>query len=98
MFTISRHLVAGISALVFSSPIFFASHAASAAQSPKQRVYTYPPRVEAYCTGDYHRHCSPYELGSTALRRCMEAKAKDLSPGCQQALIDAGYATKYKRR
>jgi hypothetical protein len=61
-----------------------ASNSASAQQ-------TYPPEVESQCTNDYFTHCSSYALGSTALRRCMEAKGQDLSSNCKQALVDAGY-------
>lgn len=52
---------------------------------------TYPPEVENQCRDDYFRFCSPYDLGSEALRRCMESKGRSLSHNCQQALKDAGY-------
>ena len=65
--------------------------------APKKRVTTYPPQVEEQCHDDYFRHCSPYALGSDELRRCMEAKGRNLSPNCRQALKDAGYVKSSKR-
>ncbi|MDX2158230.1 MAG: hypothetical protein SFW09_17145 [Hyphomicrobiaceae bacterium] len=65
--------------------------AAVGTATAQSKAATYPPEVEAQCTDDYFRHCSTYELGSDALRRCMEAKGRNLSPNCQQALKDAGY-------
>lgn len=56
-----------------------------------KKVQTFPSDVEDQCSNDYFRHCSSYELGSDALRRCMEAKGNDLAPNCQQALRDAGF-------
>jgi hypothetical protein len=53
---------------------------------------TFPPAVESQCRDDYFRHCSVYQLGSDELRRCMEAKGRNLSPKCKQALRDAGFA------
>lgn len=50
----------------------------------------YPPAVENQCRDDYFKYCSPYALGSTELRRCMETQGKQLSPNCRQALKDAG--------
>ncbi len=69
----------------------------AAKEKSKQRVYTYPPEVEEQCSDDYFRHCSPYALGSTELRRCMEAKGGDLEPNCRQALKDAGYVRSSRR-
>jgi hypothetical protein len=63
----------------------------AAAISPVAAQTTYPPAVENYCKDDYFRYCSPYGLGTDALRRCMEANGKTLSRNCQQALKDAGY-------
>jgi hypothetical protein len=58
---------------------------------------TYPPEVEEHCTDDYFTHCSTYELGSLALKRCMEAKSRQLSPNCRQALRDAGLGGSRRR-
>jgi hypothetical protein len=88
--TFDRCIAIGFSALTVTlvTAAFLPSEAAA---RPKAKVYTYPPQVEEQCTDDYFRHCSPYALGSTELRRCMEAKGKDLSSNCRQALKDAGY-------
>jgi hypothetical protein len=66
-------------ALSFGTPAYAQSQA------------TYPAEVENQCRADYFRYCSPYALGSDALRRCMEAKGRSLSSHCQKALKDAGY-------
>ncbi len=58
----------------------------------------YPANVDRYCSDDYFRHCSVYQLGSTELRRCMEAKGSSLSPNCQKALRDAGLVRSGRNR
>jgi hypothetical protein len=64
-----------------------------------QSQSTYPAEVENQCRDDYFRYCSPYALGSDALRRCMEAKGRSLSSHCRKALKDAGYVRpNYRRR
>lgn len=68
------------------------------ASAPATAQQTYPPEVESQCRDDYFRFCSSYALGSTELRRCMEAKGRTLSPNCQQALKDAGYVKVGKSR
>ncbi|MBS0244097.1 MAG: hypothetical protein JSS20_18150 [Proteobacteria bacterium] len=70
-------VAAGIGAVALTGPV--------SAQS-------YPASVENKCSDDYLRFCSAYEVGSTKLKRCMEANGRNLSRGCQQALKDAGLA------
>jgi ABC-type sugar transport system substrate-binding protein len=46
--------------------------------------------VRSACSGDYHRYCPSYPVGSSQLRSCMKAVGKRLSPRCVDALVDAG--------
>ena len=59
--------------------------------TPARAQQTYPPEVEEQCQDDYFRFCSSYALGTNELRSCMQAKARNLSPNCKQALKDAGF-------
>jgi hypothetical protein len=59
--------------------------------------------VKDACREDYYNYCSSYEVGSKALRSCMRAARRKLSPGCAKALARSGEATSedirdYKRR
>jgi len=47
-------------------------------------------RVRSACSGDYHRFCPNYQVDTPQLRSCMKAAGKRLSPGCVDALVDAG--------
>lgn len=47
-------------------------------------------RVKKACSGDYHRLCPHYKVGSPQLRACMEAKQSEISSRCVDALIDSG--------
>ena len=47
-------------------------------------------RVRSACSGDYHRFCPSYQVGSAQLRSCMRQAGKRLSPGCVDALVDSG--------
>lgn len=50
----------------------------------------YSARVEDACRDDYLRLCSGYAVGSPALRSCMEAKVRSVSPRCVTALRKEG--------
>jgi hypothetical protein len=50
----------------------------------------YSDRVQNNCKGDYLNFCSAHPVGSTGMRRCMEANGKSLSPKCLSALVDSG--------
>jgi hypothetical protein len=50
----------------------------------------YSDRVQNNCKSDYLSYCSAHPVGSTGMRRCMEANGKSLSPRCLSALADAG--------
>jgi hypothetical protein len=50
----------------------------------------YSDRVQNSCKNDYLSFCSAHPVGSTGMRRCMEANGKSLSPKCVSALADAG--------
>jgi hypothetical protein len=76
----ARRLVVGVAA------VLAACHVAATTAVAQ----TYSPEVDQYCRDDYFRHCSSYQLGTTALRRCMESKGRSLSPNCRKALRDAG--------
>jgi len=55
-------------------------------------------RVQEACKGDYLSFCSEHPVGSTGMRRCMEANGKNLSKRCVNALVDTGeIPRKYKR-
>ena len=55
-------------------------------------------RVQNNCKGDYLNFCSAHPVGSTGMRRCMEANGRNLSPRCVNALVDAGeIPRKFKR-
>lgn len=47
-------------------------------------------KVNQHCEDDYFKFCSSHPVGSTGLRRCMEANGKQLSRKCVNALADAG--------
>jgi hypothetical protein len=58
----------------------------------------YSDRVNNACKGDYYSFCSAHPVGSTGLRRCMEANGRSISTRCVNALADAGeISRKYKR-
>jgi hypothetical protein len=58
----------------------------------------YSDKVQDYCKGDYLNFCSVHPVGSTGMRRCMEANGKSLSSKCVNALVDAGeIPRKFKR-
>lgn len=58
----------------------------------------YSDKVQRECTDDYLLFCSEHPVGSTAMRRCMEANGKQLSRRCVNALVDAGeIPRKFKR-
>ena len=58
----------------------------------------YNDRVHNNCKGDYLNFCSAHPVGSTGLRRCMEANGRNLSPRCVNALVDAGEIPRKFRR
>lgn len=47
-------------------------------------------RVKNACSGDYHRFCPSYAVGSSQLRSCMRSAGKRLSHQCLEALVDEG--------
>ena len=53
-------------------------------------AYAMSDKVNQYCEDDYFKFCSAHPVGSTGLRRCMEANGKQLSRKCVNALADAG--------
>ena len=58
----------------------------------------YEDRVQSSCKEDYLNFCSEHPVGSTGMRRCMEANGKGLSKRCVNALVDAGeIPRKFKR-
>ncbi len=58
----------------------------------------YTDKVQHECQDDYLSFCSEHPVGSTAMRRCMEANGKHLTRRCLNALVDAGeIPRKYKR-
>lgn len=58
----------------------------------------YSDKVQRECQDDYLSFCSEHPVGSTAMRRCMEANGKHLARRCVNALVDAGeIPRKYKR-
>jgi hypothetical protein len=58
----------------------------------------YSDRVNNACKADYFSFCSAHPVGSTGLRRCMEANGRSISARCVNALADAGeIPRKYKR-
>lgn len=55
-------------------------------------------RVRSACSGDYHRYCPSYPVGSTQLRSCMRAVGKRLTPQCVDALVAAGEISRKQAR
>jgi len=49
-------------------------------------------KMRIFCKSDYRRFCPRYKIQSARARQCMRANARNLSPICQQALIEAGYS------
>jgi hypothetical protein len=58
----------------------------------------YSDKVQNYCKSDYLNFCIAHPVGSTGMRRCMEANGKNLSPKCINALVDAGEIPRKFRR
>jgi hypothetical protein len=75
--TIAAPVLAGVSALTL----------AIAAMSPAEAVSS---RVRNACREDYMRFCPSYEPDTPKARQCMRQVGKRLSPGCIDALADAG--------
>lgn len=57
---------------------------------PLTPAHAMSDKVNQHCEDDYFRFCSAHPVGSTGLRRCMEANGKQLSRKCVNALADAG--------
>jgi hypothetical protein len=77
-------------ALALAAGLFMAVLSGSAA--------AYSDAVQNNCKGDYLNFCSAHAIGSTGMRRCMEANGKNLSTKCLNALVDAGeIPRKFKR-
>ena len=47
-------------------------------------------KVREACSYDYRQHCPKYEPSSPQARQCMSKVGKRLTPGCIDALRDAG--------
>lgn len=58
----------------------------------------YSEKVQKACKEDYLSFCSAHPVGSTGMRRCMEANGKQLSRRCINALVDAGDIPRNLRR
>lgn len=58
----------------------------------------YSDRTQSACKNDYLEYCSAHPVGSTGMRRCMEANGKNLSGRCINALVDAGEIPRKFRR
>ncbi len=67
--------------------------AATAASASK-----WDERVQKNCQDDYLKYCSAEPVGSTTMRRCMEANGKKLSKTCVNTLVDAGEIPRNLRR
>lgn len=50
----------------------------------------YNEKIQKNCKDDYLAYCSAHPIGSTGMRRCMEANGKQLSRKCVNSLVDAG--------
>ena len=61
-----------------------------AAVLPATSAHAMSDKVNQHCEDDYFKFCSAHPVGSTGLRRCMEANGKQLSRKCVNALADAG--------
>ena len=48
------------------------------------------PAMQNNCANDYKKFCGDYGLQSNALNLCMKKAGPSLSPGCVQALVQAG--------
>ena len=51
---------------------------------------TITPAMQNNCANDYKKFCGDYGLQSNALNLCMKKAGPSLSPGCVQALVQAG--------
>ncbi len=58
----------------------------------------YNDKIQDNCRDDYLTYCTAHPIGSTAMRRCMEANGKQLSKQCVNALVDAGEIPRKLRR
>ncbi len=74
-------MVKQLSAALLAATLAFLTSSAAQAYSDK---------INQHCEDDYFRFCSAHAVGSTGLRRCMEANGKQLSRKCVNALADAG--------
>lgn len=61
-------------------------------------AFAYSDKVQQFCKDDYLSFCSAHPIGSTGMRRCMEANGKQLSKRCVNALVDAGEIPRNLRR
>lgn len=73
-----------------------ATLAASAAAATA--AFAYSDKVQAACQDDYLSFCAAHPVGSSSMRRCMEANGKALSRRCLNALVDAGEIPRKHRR
>lgn len=61
-------------------------------------AFAYNDKVQKNCKDDYLAYCSAHPIGSTGMRRCMEANGKQLSRKCVNSLVDAGEIPRNLRR
>lgn len=70
-------------------------YAVSAVVAP-QPAAAVPRLVRTWCRRDYRRLCPRYKVGTARMRACMRSKRNSLSAVCKKALIDTGYARRYR--
>jgi hypothetical protein len=73
--TILKHAVLAASLALTTLPAF-------AQDAQQQAVF------RQYCSGDYMRLCSAYNPGSPEVEQCFQARMRELSPGCQNAIAE----------
>lgn len=84
-------VAAAVVAATLSSGVFVASAFVGATSA-----HAVPRLVRIWCKRDYKRLCPRYKVGTSRMRACMRAKQNYLSPVCKKALIDTGYARRYR--
>ncbi len=57
-----------------------------------------PRKVKRMCKRDYKSLCPRYRAGTSRMRSCMRSKGSQLSWSCYQALKDAGYVRRGRKR
>jgi hypothetical protein len=91
MTSLRTTIAAGCAAAILGTGFF----AVSAVVSPEPAAAV-PRLVKIWCKRDYRRLCPRYKVGTSRMRACMRSKRNYLSPVCKKALIDTGYARRYR--